>query len=176
MFVAGKDKLSYLFGSDPQPRIDDSTFTKWCTENAIVKGWLINSMEPNLIGYFLRISTEIDYHRPNPMKCGTNIEIFNKIVQTNRVYTLLVGLDEMFDKIRSDILQTEPIPSVEQTFAYVRRKGMRQAVINTGGQLLSGAAMVAQPATRAVTPPRPRAPNKSPARAQDCNPKLLPRA
>ena len=196
MFVAGKDKLGYLFGSNPQPPIDDPAFTKWRTENAIVKGWLINSMEPNLIGYFLRLPTakevwdavartyydgsdisqvydltckasrmrqdgrpvetyysdlqslwqEIDYRRPNPMKCGTDIEIFNKIVQTDRVYTLLAGLDEMFDKIRSDILRTEPLPSVEQTFAYVRREGMRQAVMSTGGQLPSGAAMVARPA------------------------------
>ncbi|KAM1737749.1 hypothetical protein ACFX12_015928 [Malus domestica] len=53
MFVVGKDKLGYLFGSNPQPPIDDLTFTKWRMENAIVKGWLINSMEPNLIGYFL---------------------------------------------------------------------------------------------------------------------------
>ena len=49
------------------------------------------------------------------------------------MYTLLAGLDEMFDKIRSDILRTEPLPSVEQTFAYVRREGMRQAMMSTGG-------------------------------------------
>ena len=103
---------------------------------------------------------EIDYRRPNPMKCGTDIEIYNKIVQTNHVYTLLAGLDEMFNKIHSDILRTEPLPSVEQTFAYVCREGMRQAVMNIEGQLLSGAAMVARPATRAVAPPCPRAPDK----------------
>ncbi|XP_068340320.1 uncharacterized protein [Pyrus communis] len=154
-------------------------------ENAIVKGWLINSMEPNLIRYCLRLLTtkevwdaiahtyydgsdisqvydltckasrmrqdgrpgetyyndlqslwqEIDYHRPNLMKCG---------------------LDEMFDKIRSDILRIEPLSSVEQTFAYVHREGMRQAVMNTGGQLLSGATMVARPATRALQKQRER--------------------
>ncbi|KAM2375497.1 hypothetical protein ACFXTH_044250 [Malus domestica] len=57
MFVAGKDKLSYLFGSNPQPPIDDPAFTKWHTKNTIMKGWLINFMEPNLIGYFLRLLT-----------------------------------------------------------------------------------------------------------------------
>ncbi|KAM1151273.1 hypothetical protein ACFX19_034612 [Malus domestica] len=55
MFVVGKVKLGYLFGSNPQPSTDDPAFTKWHTENAIVKGWLINSMEPNLIGYVLRL-------------------------------------------------------------------------------------------------------------------------
>ncbi|KAM2948537.1 hypothetical protein FF1_035533 [Malus domestica] len=57
MFVAGKDKLGYLFGSNPQPSTDYPAFTKWRTENTIVKGWVINSMEPNWIGYFLRLPT-----------------------------------------------------------------------------------------------------------------------
>ena len=74
----------------------------------------------------------------------------------------------MFDKIRSDILRTEPLPSVEQTFAYVRQEGIRQAVMSTGGQLPSGAAIVARPAmttrpaTRAVASSRPQAPDKLP--------------
>ena len=71
------------------------------------------------------------------MKCGTNIEIYNKIVQTEHVYTLLAGLDEMFDKIRSDILRIEPLSFDEQTFSYVRREAMRHAVMNTRGKLLS---------------------------------------
>ncbi|XP_070660512.1 uncharacterized protein [Malus domestica] len=180
MFVVGKDKLGYLFGSNPQPPIDDPAFTKWRTENAIMKGWLINSMEPNLIGYSIQLPTtkevwdvvartyydssdisqvydltckasrmrqdgrpietyysdlqslwqEIDYHRPNPMKCGTDIEIFNKIVQTDRVYTLLAGLDKMFGKIHSDILRTESLPSVEQTFAYLQKQQERDEQAN----------------------------------------------
>lgn len=106
-----------------------------------MKGWLIISMVPNLIGYFLRLPMvkevwdafaykyydgsdisqvyvlahkasrmrlerrlvegyyidlqsiwqEIDYRRPNPMKCNTNTEIYNKIVQMDHVYTLLAG-------------------------------------------------------------------------------------
>lgn len=57
MFVTSKDKLGYLFGSCPQPLTSNPTYTRWRTENTIVKGWLINSMEPNLIGYFIRLPT-----------------------------------------------------------------------------------------------------------------------
>ncbi|KAI5324813.1 hypothetical protein L3X38_033886 [Prunus dulcis] len=53
MYVVGKDKLGYLTGELPAPSQIDSTFNRWQTENAIVKGWLTNSMEPRLIGNFI---------------------------------------------------------------------------------------------------------------------------
>lgn len=57
MYVAGKDKLGYLIGELPAPSQTPSTFNRWRTENAIVKGWLINSMEPRLIDNFIRFPT-----------------------------------------------------------------------------------------------------------------------
>ena len=53
MYIAGKDKLGYITGDTPQPAFEDPTFRKWRTENAVVKGWLINSMESTLIGTFI---------------------------------------------------------------------------------------------------------------------------
>ena len=50
MYIAGKDKLGYILGNTPQSESTDPAFQKWITENAIVKGWLINSMKPSLIG------------------------------------------------------------------------------------------------------------------------------
>lgn len=37
------------------------------------------------------------------MKRSTDIESYNKIVQMDRVYTLSDGLDDMLNKIRSDV-------------------------------------------------------------------------
>lgn len=56
MFISGKDKLGYINGDLPQPSPTDPQFRKWKTEDAIVKGWLINSMDPALIGNFIRFS------------------------------------------------------------------------------------------------------------------------
>ena len=44
MYIAGKDRLRYILGDTPQPEPTDAAFRKWRTENAVVKGWLINSM------------------------------------------------------------------------------------------------------------------------------------
>ena len=57
MYILGKDKLGYINGDFPQPSKTDPAFRKWRTENAIVKGWLINSMDPYLVVNFIRFST-----------------------------------------------------------------------------------------------------------------------
>ena len=54
MYITGKDKLGYINGDFLQPEPTDPTFRRWRTENAIVKGWLINSMDPTLISNFIR--------------------------------------------------------------------------------------------------------------------------
>ena len=169
MYIVGKDKLGYILGDIPTPEPTDPAFQKWRTENAIVKGWLINSMESSLISNFIRYPTakqiwdavaitffdgsdtsqvyelkrrvtktrqaggsiesyyntlqglwrEIDFRRPNPMKCAEDIKIYNSIIQEDRVYVFLDGLDDRLDKTRSDVLQMNPFPTVEQAFAYV---------------------------------------------------------
>ena len=57
MYISGKDTLGYINGDFPQPLLTDPSFRKWRTDNAIVKGWLINSMDPSLIGNFIRFPT-----------------------------------------------------------------------------------------------------------------------
>ena len=57
MYISGKDKLGYINGDFPQPVETDPSFRRWRTENAIVKGWLINSMDPSLIANFIRFPT-----------------------------------------------------------------------------------------------------------------------
>ena len=57
MYISGKDKLGYINGDLPPLEPNDLHFRRWRTENSIVKGWLINSMESSLIGNFIRFST-----------------------------------------------------------------------------------------------------------------------
>lgn len=179
MYISGKDKLGYINGDIPQPESSDPTFQKWRTENAIVKGWIINSMDPTLIGNFIHFPTakflwdavattyfdgtdtsqvyslkrrvtrmrqaggsieeyynglqglwrEIDFRRSNPMECPIDIQRYNSALQEDRVYLFLDGLDDRLDKIRADVLQIRPFPTVEQAYAHVRREAIRQSVM-----------------------------------------------
>jgi hypothetical protein len=57
MYISCKDKLGYINGDLPQPLETDSAFCKWRTENSIMKGWLINSMDQSLVIIFIRFPT-----------------------------------------------------------------------------------------------------------------------
>ncbi|CAL8163890.1 unnamed protein product [Prunus armeniaca] len=57
MHIAACDKLGYLIGDTLQPSKLSSTYSKWCTENFRVKGWLIDSMSPHLMSRLIRLST-----------------------------------------------------------------------------------------------------------------------
>ncbi|KAJ0089835.1 hypothetical protein Patl1_14911 [Pistacia atlantica] len=151
MYISSKDKLGYINGDIPQPSSIDPTFRKWRTDNAIVKGWLINSMDPSLIGNFIRFPTaklaggslekyyndlqglwcEIDLRRPNPMECAIDIQHYNLILQEDRVYVFLDGLDDRLDKIRGDVLQLRPFLTVEQAYAHVHYEALCQSVMIT---------------------------------------------
>ena len=60
---------------------------------------------------------EIDFRRPNPMKCVEDIQTYNTTIQEDRVYIFLDGLDDYLDKVRSDVLQIRPFSTVEQVYA-----------------------------------------------------------
>ena len=208
MYISGKDKLGYINGDFPQPSQTDSSFRKWRTDNAIVKGWLINSMDPSLIGNFIRFPTaksvwdaiattyfdgsdtsqvyalrrrvtrlkqtgvplekyyndlqglwrEIDFRRPNPMECVADIQRYNTLLQEDRVYVFLDGLDDRLDKIRGDVLQMRPFPTVEQAYAHVRQEAIRQAVMNNNGVNDTSKAVLA---LKGLKFGRPSSPTKS---------------
>ena len=194
MYISGKDKLGYINGDLLQPPQTDPTSRRWRTDNAIVKGWIINSMDSSLISNFIRFSTaklvwdaiattyfdgsdtsqvydlrrrvtrlkqaggslekyyndlqglwrEIDFCRPNPMTCQVDIQHYNTLVQEERVYVFLDGLDDRLDNIRSDVLQMKPFPTVEQAYAHVRREALRQAVMTDNSNELSGAVLASK--------------------------------
>lgn len=183
MYISDKDKLGFINGDIVQPPPNDPSFRKWRTYNAIVKGWLINSMDPSLISNFIRFQTakqvwdsiattyfdgsdtsqvydlrrrvtrlkqaggslekyftdlqglwrEIDFRRPNPMECVGDIQRYNDMLQEDRVYSFLDGLDDKLDNIRSDILQMRPFPTIEQAYAHVRREAVQQTVMSNNG-------------------------------------------
>ncbi|KAL5810545.1 hypothetical protein ACOSQ4_027113 [Xanthoceras sorbifolium] len=74
---------------------------------------------------------------------GGSIETYYNNLQ-DRVYTFLDGLDERLDKIRGDVLQIKPFPTVERAYAQVRREDLRQSVMMTNGDIISGGAMLSR--------------------------------
>jgi hypothetical protein len=57
LHAAGLNKLGYLTGQNARVEEGNSGYSKWCTEDAVVRGWLLKIMEPHLIGLFIDLSS-----------------------------------------------------------------------------------------------------------------------
>lgn len=75
------------------------------------------------------------------MECTVNIQHYNTLLQEERVYTFLDGLDDRLDKIRTDVLQLHPFPSVELANAHVRWEALRKTIMNTSEHDLAPGAL-----------------------------------
>ena len=49
IYITGNDELECITRDVSQLEPANPTFRKWRTENTIIKGWMINSMDPSLI-------------------------------------------------------------------------------------------------------------------------------
>ena len=78
------------------------------------------------------------------MKCEVDIQKYNSMIQEDRFYTFLDGLDDRLDKIRADVLQLQPFPTLEQAYAHVRREDLRQMVMLTKEETISTMAIVSK--------------------------------
>ncbi|KAB2606044.1 hypothetical protein D8674_005761 [Pyrus ussuriensis x Pyrus communis] len=144
MHIAGRGRKGFVTGSTKEPAKNSAEYETWETGNAIVKGWLINSMEPAIMGFFIHLHQR----RPIKMECAVDLKTLREEHQIDRVYAFLAGLDDVFDKVPSDILRTQPLPSVEEVFSVVRREAQRHATMmggnnNHGG--LPSMAMISRP-------------------------------
>ncbi|KAM1724600.1 hypothetical protein ACFX11_023035 [Malus domestica] len=66
------------------------------------------------------------------MECVLDLKTLREEVQLDHVYAFLAGLDDIFDKVRSDILRTQPLLSMEKVFSVVRREAQRHATMMGG--------------------------------------------
>jgi hypothetical protein len=56
----------------------------------------------------------------------------------------LDGLDDRLDKIRADVLQLHPFPTIEQAYAHVQREDLRQMVMLSKADTSSSMAMISK--------------------------------
>ena len=65
----------------------------------------------------------------NPMTCSQDITEFNRYIQKQRLYQLLTGIHDSLDKERREILNCEPLPTVETAYATIRREIARWRIM-----------------------------------------------
>ncbi|KAJ0589682.1 putative transcription factor interactor and regulator CCHC(Zn) family [Helianthus annuus] len=74
---------------------------------------------------------EIDRRDPNPMTCSADIATYNNIRSEQKLFQFLNALDRKFDPVKREILRWDPLPSVEQAYAAVRKEMAHQGILGT---------------------------------------------
>ncbi|KAK6932088.1 Retrotransposon Copia-like, N-terminal [Dillenia turbinata] len=140
----------YVTREKPKPTITDSTYNQWEAKNSLVMSWLINSMQPHISKGYLLFNTankiwlvvsltysEVGndaqiYELWNKAVCPKDVIKFQKLVEKERIYDFLAGLNMEYDQIWVQVLGKDPLPSLRQTYSYVQQEeSRRSAMIHT---------------------------------------------
>ncbi|CAL2257403.1 unnamed protein product [Prunus armeniaca] len=125
-------KLGYLTSDTDASDSQDPQFGKWKIVDATAtrlkqEGRFVSTYFTKLKAIWL----ELDKRCPFQMKCTDDMKTFQAVVMVDCVYDFIMcdlwaGLDDSYEKVSSDILQCDKVPSIENVFLMVRREAQRQ--------------------------------------------------
>ncbi|CAH9091924.1 unnamed protein product [Cuscuta epithymum] len=132
------------------------TFSNQDNTSAIfeIKGILhdLRQGELTVTSYFTALNRywqQLDVLDAITWNCPLDGKQYKRLVETERIYKFLLGLNQELDGVRGRILGTKPMPSLREVFSEVCREESRRRVMlgNTGSITNEGSAL----ATRALS-------------------------
>ena len=69
------------------------------------------------------------------MKCFEDIAQFNSFIQRQRLYQFLAGINENMDKERHDLLNQDPLPTIEMAYAMIHWELVRRGIMGATSSL-----------------------------------------
>lgn len=76
-----------------------------------------------------RIWQDLDLFNDKEWKFPDDASQYKAIVDANRVFKFLAGLNEEFDEVRGRIVGRSPLPSINEAFSEVRREETRRGAM-----------------------------------------------
>jgi hypothetical protein len=98
-----REDLNHLIGEPAPPSITDASYQKWATDDVVVKGWIINSLEPRLRGSYIRYPTARDVWKAiaTTYHDGSDeAQVYALNRQVNRVKQGGRAIEEYFDELQ----------------------------------------------------------------------------
>ncbi|XP_020255452.1 uncharacterized protein LOC109832512 [Asparagus officinalis] len=127
MALLAKNKYGFIDGTIEKPSPSDPKASQWERCNKMVYSWILNSVHndianstSSIASYFTGLKALWDelysYNVVPPCTCGSSKELMN-IHQREKVMQFLMGLNESYNAIRSQILLMEPLPTVNRAYS-----------------------------------------------------------
>ncbi|KAF3788149.1 hypothetical protein EJ110_NYTH20108 [Nymphaea thermarum] len=113
--ITSRGRLPYIIGEKPAPSKTNPTWATWAFEDSQVKGDL------SVASFYAALKTkwkELDYHVNDDWNCGSDHALYWQKEWMDRTFIFLGGRDE-FESIRSQILNCNETPEIEEVYAQV---------------------------------------------------------
>ncbi|XP_074318052.1 uncharacterized protein LOC141654836 [Silene latifolia] len=153
MGVGAKNKQGFLDGSTAMPSITSLKYQQWRRSDNMVRCWLLHALSPEIKAVFMTTKSArrlwTDLHEmygqnlgPYPdctcgvmSKCTCNL--LKKVLEMasrEKVITFLMGLDDSYDNLQTNILSMEPLPTINKAYSLVQQiesqKSFSKLVLN----------------------------------------------
>ncbi|CAN1728891.1 hypothetical protein LINPERHAP1_LOCUS421 [Linum perenne] len=159
-----KNKLVFVTGAYPFPSPGDSTYAAWERANVLVLGWLNKAMSAEIAQSVLWLDSarkvwvdleerfsrsNLAMFRPLPTcvcdpKCSCDALLrVRGYFQSEQIIRFLRGLNPCFSTVRSQIIRSEHLPTINQVFSMI---------VQEEQELISGSASGAATGFSAQTP------------------------
>ncbi|KAF7811459.1 Retrovirus-related Pol polyprotein from transposon RE1 [Senna tora] len=84
---------------------------------------------PQYFNTLNRYWLQLDMFECPEWKCSEDAETYNKLVEKERIYKFLLGLNKSLDNIRGRILSVKPLPSLREVLSTVRHEESRRKLM-----------------------------------------------
>ncbi|KAF8377176.1 hypothetical protein HHK36_030549 [Tetracentron sinense] len=116
LYVGGKGKTGWLLGTEKKPATTDPKYAQW-------------DMENYYFGYLQSRWEELAQYEPLSDFTPTDASLLVKRLDRQHTYQFLMGLRHEFEPLKTQILNTSPMPSLFEAFATVDGEERRQRLL-----------------------------------------------
>ncbi|KAJ8772365.1 hypothetical protein K2173_027542 [Erythroxylum novogranatense] len=82
--------------------------------------------------YFSELSSlwqELDYYQDFQAQCADDAVLIQNMIEKERVYDFLAGLNSEFDQLRVQVIGRSPFPSLEEAHSYIQQEETRRSAM-----------------------------------------------
>ncbi|KAK4388219.1 Retrovirus-related Pol polyprotein from transposon RE2 [Sesamum angolense] len=131
--LEARDKLGFIDGTCVRPADGAADLRQWVITDSTVRTWILNTISKDIVNAFLYANSAHSLWLELEARYGgCDGTLLYKIqrdisttsqdqVDTTQLIQFLMGLNEPFDNIRSQILTLEPLPSVNKAYSMILR-------------------------------------------------------
>ncbi|KAF3778631.1 hypothetical protein EJ110_NYTH43082 [Nymphaea thermarum] len=123
--ITSRGRLQYITGEKPAPAKNDPQWATWTLEDS--------QGDSSVASFYAALKTkweELDYHTNDDWKNASDQALYWEKEWMDRTFIFLGGLHDEFESIRSQLLNCDEVPGIEEVYARVEAEEQRRQIMH----------------------------------------------